>query len=338
MTKYRTFKILVLSIVLFVLLGWWMVTQPFILPITSEPPPVEVAQLEKYVRKLSEEFYPRNFDQPEKLEATANYIQSEIDQMGVETTEQIITVQNQEYNNIIVRFGSSEGAVLIVGAHYDSYGDLQEDGKFESGFDLSTHTPGADDNASGVAGLIELARLLSKQPPKRPVELVFFTLEEPPNFRTENMGSAWHARRLREMQRPIKLMICLEMIGFFTDAENSQTYPLPGMSLFYPTQGNFIAVTGRLADWSVTRKSKAILSGATDLPVRSMNAPTWVQGIDFSDHRNYWAEGFPAIMITDSAFYRNLHYHGPGDTYEKLDYSRMAKVVQGVFSLIHELP
>jgi len=333
MKKLRKIRILI-SIGIFIFFGlWWVVTQPFVISIPSHPPIVDAVQLKRQVRKLSEEFYPRSYDQPARLNAVANYIRHELNQMDVKSTEQFVKLQNEEYKNIIVRFGPNNGDMLVIGAHYDSFGDTQEGGQFERGFDISTHTPGADDNASGVAGLIELARLLQQYPPPKPVELVFFTLEEPPHFRTDTMGSAWHARSLRQNQTPVNLMICLEMIGFFNDAENSQTYPLPGMGLFYPTQGNFIAVVGRVSDWSATRKVKAILSGATDLPVRSMNAPPLIQGIDFSDHQSYWKEGFSAIMITDSAFYRNPHYHESGDTYEKLDYSRMAKVVQAVFAV-----
>lgn len=128
-------------------------------------------------------------------------------------------------------------------------------------------------------------------------------------------------------------MLSLEMIGYFSEEKDSQKYPLPGMSLFYPSQGNYVAVIGRFNDWSETRKVKAMMSGATDLPVWSMNSLALIPGVDFSDHRSYWAEDFPALMITDTAFYRNPNYHQAGDTHEKLDYQRMAKVVQSVFAV-----
>ncbi len=128
-------------------------------------------------------------------------------------------------------------------------------------------------------------------------------------------------------------MLSLEMIGYFSDEKNSQNYPVPGMGLVYPSEGNFIAVIGRLNDWSATRRVKAAMSGATNLPVWSMNSLALIPGVDFSDHRNYWAEDMPALMITDTAFYRNPNYHLGGDTYERLDFPRMAKVVQGVFAV-----
>ena len=161
---------------------------------------------------------------------------------------------------------------MVIGAHYDSYGD----------------TPGADDNASGVAGLIELAHLLKKNPPKNAVELVAYTLEEPPFFNGENMGSAHHARAFKTTGRPLKLMISLEMIGYFSDEAHSQNYPTGLLKTFYPTKGNFIGIIGRASDSKETRRVKALMSGATDLPVYSMNAPvSLVPGLDFSDHRNF---------------------------------------------------
>lgn len=185
-----------------------------------------------------------------------------------------------------------------------------------------------------MAGLLELARLLGRSPPTRAVELVAYTLEEWPHFRTENMGSAWHARSMKAANRDVELMLSLEMIGYFSDEPGSQRFPFPVFGWLYPDQGNFIALVGKLEHFGLMRKAKAAMVGATTLPVRSINAPpTTLQGIDFSDHRNYWKESMPAIMVTDTAFLRNLNYHRQEDTAEKLDYARMAKVVQGIFAL-----
>jgi hypothetical protein len=147
------------------------------------------------------------------------------------------------------------------------------------------------------------------------------------------MGSAWHARALRAANRPVELMLSLEMIGYFSDEPRSQTYPLSVMSHLYSDRGDFIALVGRLGDFGSLRRSKAAMAGANDLPVYSMGAPASVQGIDFSDHLSYWNEGFPALMVTDGGFMRNPNYHRPGDTYDTLDYQRMAKVVQGVYAI-----
>jgi Zn-dependent M28 family amino/carboxypeptidase len=206
----------------------------------------------------------------------------------------------------------------VIGAHYDSHGG----------------TPGADDNASGIAGLLELAHLLGRSAPGRPVELVAYTLEEPPHFRSPHMGSVWHARALKAEGRDVELMLSLEMIGYFSDSPGSQAYPLAAMKLAYPDRGNFIALVGQFGDFGLSRSVKAAMSGATDLPVYSLNAPAFVQGVDFSDHRSYWAQGYPALMVTDTAFMRNRNYHRVGDTFDKLDYKRMAMVVQSVYAVL----
>jgi Zn-dependent M28 family amino/carboxypeptidase len=267
---------------------------------------------------LSETLHPRSIGNLTNLEAAADYVHKELAASGAEVSDQWFEIQGERYRNVIARFGPAEGPLLVIGAHYDS---------FEA-------TPGADDNASGVAGLIELARLLGQHPPRQPVELVAYTLEEPPYFSTGSMGSAHHAASLRAVGREVSLMLSLEMIGWFDDMSGSQGYPIPGMNLFYPDRGDFIAVVGRFNDWAETRKVKAAMAGASDLPVHSINTVVAIPGIDLSDHRNYWSEGYRALMITDTAFYRNPHYHEAGDTHDKLDYRRMAQVVQGVFAVV----
>lgn len=244
---------------------------------------------------------------------------------------QDVVVEEATYKNIIARFGPASGGRLVIGAHYDSHAHVSAAIDDPRGYSADTHTPGADDNASGVAGLIELAHLLGRKPLGRPVELVAYTLEEPPHFRTEHMGSAWHARSL--VGDDVRLMLSLEMIGYFSDAPGSQRYPLPGLEFLYPDRGNFIALVGAMGDFGAMRHVKAAMAGASDLSVHSLNAPRWVPGVDFSDHVNYWGAGIPAIMVTDTAFWRNPHYHRAGDTYDTLDYTRMAQVVQGVYAV-----
>jgi Zn-dependent M28 family amino/carboxypeptidase len=308
------------------------VVQPFVAALPSRPPVVDAAELERHVRRMSVDLYPRSYDQPERIEAAAHYIESELAKIGISTESQAVAVDGMNYRNVIARFGPREGSLLVIGAHYDSHADVGG-AVSEQTYSPATHTPGADDNASGVAALLELARLLAAAPPSRPIELVAYTLEEPPYFRSGDMGSARHARALRAGGRDVELMLSLETIGHYDDAPDSQNYPVPGMSLLYGDRADFIAVVGRFGDFAVTRRVKATLLGATDLSVRSINAPALLPGIDFSDHLSYWREGFPALMITDTAFLRSTHYHGPGDTPEKLDYAKIAKVVQGVFAL-----
>jgi Zn-dependent M28 family amino/carboxypeptidase len=312
---------------------YWLIAQPFVTPLRSKSPAVDIPRLQAHVHALSEEIYPRSYDQRAKLAAAAIYVRSQLASVGASPEEQVFTVDGERYRNIIARYGPSHGPVLVIGAHYDSYGNEIRGASFPGGYDDTTHTPGADDNASGVAGLIELARLLTRAPPNIGVELVAYSLEEPPHFRTEAMGSVQHARRLRSSGRKVELMISLEMIGYFSTDPQSQTYPVPGLKLIYPDRGDFIAIVGRIREGLVTRRVKAAMLGASDLPVYSMNALSFIAGIDFSDHSSYWNEGFPAVMITDTAFYRNPHYHQAGDTADRLDYERLAKVVQGVFAV-----
>jgi Zn-dependent M28 family amino/carboxypeptidase len=316
------------------LLAYAVLTQPLVQPTSSKAPSIDVDKLRSHVRMLSEQLYPRSFDQRQTLDAAASYVHAQLATTGAAVEDQVFTVNGETYRNVIARFGPQDGPVLVIGAHYDSDGDQARGASFPLGYDLSTHTPGADDNASGVAGLLELARLLSLAPPRVGVELVAFTLEEEPNFQTETMGSVQHARHVRASGRKVEVMISLEMIGYFSDEPRSQSFPFPVLGFIYPSRGDFIAIVGRVQDWSATRKVKAGMLGASDLPVYSINASSIVPGIDFSDHGSYWDQGFPALMITDTAFYRNPNYHQAGDVARTLDYGRMAKVVQGVFGVI----
>jgi Zn-dependent M28 family amino/carboxypeptidase len=296
------------------------VTQPLVQRIESREVTVDATALERHVRTLAVTLHPRSVDNLPNLERAADYVLEQLRSTGAETAEQIVEADGKQFRNLIARFGPRDGPLIVIGAHYDSCGD----------------TPGADDNASGVAGLLELARLLAQHPPKHSVELVAFTLEEPPYFRTDSMGSVWHARELRRTNREVRLMLSLEMIGFYSDAPKSQAYPVAALKLLYPDRADFIAIVAPLGDFSDTRRVKGLFQGASDLPVVSINAPPTLQGVDFSDHASYWRFGMPAMMITDTSFFRNRNYHESGDTPETLDYARMAKVVRAVHAVAME--
>ena len=313
---------------------YWLVTQPFVAAHNSAPPDADAAALERHVRALSETFYPRSFDQSDKLDAAAAYIKSEFVHTGSRIEEQVFSVEDAQYRNIVARYGPQTGRFVVIGAHYDSFANPVGGDDPRKGYSRETHTPGADDNASGVAALLELGRLLAQAAPPIGVELVAYSLEEPPHFRSEAMGSAWHARQLRKSGREPVLMLSLEMVGYFSTEPGSQAYPLRALRHIYPDKGDFIAIVGRVQDWSATRRVKRAMLGASDLPVQSINAPPILAGVDFSDHLSYWNQGFSALMITDTAFYRNPHYHSAGDTADRLDYARMAKVVQGIYAVI----
>ena len=248
----------------------------------------------------------------------AAYVSGEFERAKGRVAEQPFDVGGRTYRNVSALFGPETGERIIVGAHYDTAGAL----------------PGADDNASGVAGLLELARVLGDADLLVQVELVAFTLEEPPFFRSEYMGSSVHARSLERQEVKVRVMFSLEMIGCFTDAPDSQDYPVSILKAFYPSRGNFIAVVGRLGQASIGRRVKRAMRGASPLPVRSINAPRSIPGVDFSDHLNYWNAGYDAVMITDTAFYRNPNYHTARDTHDTLDYERMAMVVRGVHAAV----
>jgi Zn-dependent M28 family amino/carboxypeptidase len=190
---------------------------------------------------------------------------------------------------------------------------------------------------AGSPGLLALAKLLQAHPPAQPVELVAYTLEEPPFFRSSDMGSVRHAQALKASGRPVRAVLVLEMIGTFADTGDSQNYPLPGLSMLYGSRGDYLAVVGSVGQGLFVRKVKAAFRAATGLSIKSINAPSSIPGIDFSDHRSYWAEGLPAIMFTDTAFYRNPRYHTGADMPDQLNFPRMAEAVRGVYGVIQKL-
>jgi hypothetical protein len=299
--------------------AWAYVTQPlFFNPPPVSSPQVSVARLETHVRTISEAIFPRDFERTDDLERVANYIGEEFRKAHGLVSDQPFQVNGKTYRNVIARFGPSTGEMIVVGAHYDSFGP----------------NPAADDNASGVAGLIELAYLLGQNPPATRTELVAFTLEEPPFFRTSSMGSAQHAAALRQNGAHVKVMISMEMIGYFSDAPDSQRFPAAILALMYPSKGNFIAVVGSVGEGMLARKVKRAMRSASPLPVYSINAPSFIPGLDFSDHLSYWNAGYPASMITDTAFYRNTAYHTNRDTSGRLDYQRMAMVTQQIYAAV----
>ena len=282
---------------------------------------VDAARLKAHVGTLSEALHPRDWTHVDNLAKCADYIATHFTNAGAAVQSQVFDVEGRQYRNVIGRFGVGKGAKVIIGAHYDTCG----------------RTPGADDNASGVATLIELAYLLGRDAPAREVELVAYALEEPPFFRTQSMGSAVHAKSIAGEKATITGVIVLEMVGYFRDERGSQSYPAILLRLMYPDRGNFIAVAGPWDQGDWIKTVKVGMKGATDLPVYSIRAPTIVPGVDFSDHLNYWPYGIKAVMITDTAFYRNKAYHTTGDTANRLDYSRMSKVVVAVFEAIRSL-
>ena len=275
--------------------------------------------LYKHVESLVNTPQPRNFYNVASLDSAAAYIKAQFEEFGYTPEEQVFTVEGREYRNIIALIGPENTRRIVIGAHYDVCGDQD----------------GADDNASAVAGLLELARVAKEHDSllTNQIEFVAYTLEEPPNFGSKTMGSYVHAKSLKDKNVDVEVMICLEMIGYFTD-EKTQRYPLPLMGLFYPKQGNFIAVVGNGKSKQYIKKVRDAIRNNSTIVCRSLTAPSFVTGVDFSDHRNYWKFGYKALMITDTSFYRNLNYHTIYDTIDTLDFEKMAEVVKGVAGFI----
>lgn len=299
----------------------FMIRQPTLRSSSASTVSIDAERLRLHVIALSQTFHPRDWTHPENLDRCAEYIYEHFTQAGATVERQVFDVLGNTYCNVIARFGSGDGPLFVVGAHYDAY----------------EYSPGADDNASGVAVLIELAYLIGRKIPEACIELVAYSLEEPPFFGTRHMGSAYHARRLAQEQTTTKGVIVLEMVGYFQDKRGSQSFPAPILRLFYPGRGNFIMVAGRWDQGRWIKMVKTAMKGTTDLPVYSIRAPTVLPGVDFSDHRNYWPYDIPALMITDTAFYRNQNYHTLRDTADTLDYNRMSQVLVAVFATLCDM-
>lgn len=299
----------------------WGQRQEFPSAPACAPVDVDVERLRAHVRMLSETFHPRDSLHPENLERAADYIADLLERAGGRVESQTFRVAGRDYRNVIARFGPEDGERLVIGAHYDAV----------------QGTPGADDNASGVAGLLELARALGREPPPLRVDLVAYTLEEPPHFQTDRMGSAVHARALKEAGVRVRAMLSLEMLGTYSDAPDSQDYPLAALRLRYPDTGHFIGVVGIPQDGGLTDAVAAAMRAGSPLPVESLTAPRALPGVDFSDHASFWDQGYRAVMVTDTAFLRNPRYHTGEDTWDTLDYERMAQAVQAVYCALRTL-
>ena len=324
----RDMKIFLGFTIVFIFLIWYIVFQPTFGFQTdrSEPNHIKHENLKKQVYTIVERFEGRSYESTEVLDRTAKYIHSEFSKYSDDVSYQTFKAKyflKYEYKNVIAKFkgtNSCSDGIYVVGGHYDTYAGRV----------------GANDNTSAVASLIELARVLKDNPPKCDLELVAYTLEEPPFFGTEQMGSFFHAKSLKDRNQKVKLVVVMDMIGFYSE-EESQKYPAPVMKLFYPSKANFISIVSNISFENIkaTREAKSVFKKTTDLPVYSVNAMKFIPGIDFSDHRNYWKFDYPAIMITDTAFYRSDNYHTKHDTPDTLDYKKMAKAVEGIFNLIH---
>lgn len=276
------------------------------------------------VEHLAGSIGPRSLADPSSLEEAALYVESLLASHGYSVERQLYEAPpgGRQVRNLIVekKGGRRPEEIIVVGAHYDTV----------------PTTPGADDNASGVAGLSELARLLKPYDNHRTIRLIGFTCEEPPYFQSRWMGSRVYAREAKRRGDDIIAMMSLEMIGFF-DSSESQDFPFPLMGLMYPNTADFIGVVGNLSSRRLVSRVREAMRRGGEIGVESISTISLVPGVDFSDHDSFWHEGYRAVMITDTAFYRNTRYHGPQDTPDTLNYEAFAEVVLGLYQAVVEL-
>jgi hypothetical protein len=281
----------------------------------------DTANIRKNLESIINTSDYRNHKNIDILDTVAERIRQKFLRHTKRVSIQDYKVEGKGYKNIIASFGPEEGKRIIVGAHYDVCGEQD----------------GADDNASGVAGVLELARLLNGQELKYRIDLVAYTLEEPPYFNTKEMGSYVHAKSLHDANIPVKGMISLEMIGYFSDEKNSQGYPISIMKWIYGDKGNFITIVQKSFCGEFAKEFKKLSFKNNSISTKSFRTPWFLGGANLSDHENYWEFGYSAVMVTNTAFFRNHNYHTKFDKLEALNVPKMGLVIDGVFRTITHL-
>jgi hypothetical protein len=291
--------------------------EPRFIPASSEE------ALYGHVHALSVVIGSRSIREVGKIQEAEQYIRTFLDTQGIPFDLQGYDHEGSRFNNIVVTLegGSRSDETIIIGAHYDTV----------------SGTPGADDNASAVAVLLELCRALKDYRPERTLRLIFFVLEEPPAFMTPAMGSYVYAVQARDRGENIVGMISLEMVGYYNDTAGSQAFPVPGLHWLFPDRGNFIGVVGNVPSRELTLAVAESMKAGSGLPVEHLVALPFIPGIGLSDHGSFWKMGFRAVMVTDTAFYRNPNYHGEKDTIGTLRFDKMSDLVRGMVHVVEYL-
>jgi Zn-dependent M28 family amino/carboxypeptidase len=273
-------------------------------------------QLKAHIAALADEIGPRNVYSPDKLNAAAEYIRVFWERAGYEVSTQSFSVQDVPCRNLVVEIAgqSKPDEIIIIGAHYDTV----------------SWAPGANDNGSAVAALLELSQLFRTQTVGRTVRFVAFTNEEPPFFKTDSMGSLVYAKGCQKRKENIVAMVCLETIGYYRDEPKTQRYPVP-FSFFYPDTGNFIAVVGNLGSKPLVKTFTRHFMEESDFPVECVATFGFITGIDWSDQWSFWQCGYPAIMLTDTALFRYPYYHTSEDTSDKINNHQLSRATYGIF-------
>lgn len=278
--------------------------------------------LRAHVEELAGKIGERNVNRPEKLQAAADYIAGRWELQGYAVERQRYDVAGVSCENLeITRAGDARGnEIILLGAHYDTVPGC----------------PGANDNASGVAALLEISRLFATVAPASSVRFVAFVNEEPPFFRQGEQGSMIYAQAARRRGDDIRLMASLETIGSYFDAPGTQTYP-PLFDLFFPDRGNFIGFVSNFRSGKEMSRLARAFRRHSDFPLETVATFPFIPGVGWSDHRSFWRQGYRAIMITDTAFHRYEHYHLPSDTPDKLAYPEFARATAGLFAAFADL-
>jgi hypothetical protein len=286
----------------------------------------EQAELARALRadvvRLATEIGERNMAHVSGLRETEAFLSESLSKSGLEPRLQPYAVDGVEVRNVWceVRGGAAASEVVVVGAHYDTvYG-----------------CPGANDNGTGVAACLALARAFAGSAPRRTLRFAFFVNEEPPNFQTDRMGSLVHARSLREKGENVVGMLSLETMGYYADAESTQKYPFP-MALFYPTRGDFIGFVGNRSSRPFVRETVASFRKHAQFPSEGAALPGFISAAGWSDQWSFWQVGYPGLMVTDTAPFRYPAYHRPDDTPDKIDFDRLARVVEGLRHVVADL-
>ncbi len=273
-----------------------------------------IDNLYRHTEYLSVRVGERHLWKEGSLNKTVDYIESVFNVYGYTVHHQNYSCYGKTVSNLIAEKRGREQGIVVIGAHYDTV----------------PGTPGADDNASAVSGLLELARLLKETSLNKTLVFAAFANEEPPCFGSHHMGSMVYANHLKEQGVSVEVMVSLEMIGFFRK-EPIQTYPLPGMQFFYPKTGNFIGVVGNFFSHRYVSFFKKGIRKYSNIEARSLTAPEFFGGINLSDNYSFWRNGYRAVMVTDTSFFRNRNYHQETDTIDTLDFDQMAEVVKGLY-------
>ena len=279
-----------------------------------------IENIYRHVECLSVKIGDRHLWKENSLQKAADYIESTFISYEYAVWRQTYSCYGQSVSNLIAEKTGMDKEVVIIGAHYDTI----------------PGSPGADDNASAVAGLLELARLNQETSNKKTLIFTAFVNEEPPCFGSPNMGSMVYAKHLKEQRVPVEVMVSLEMIGYFSE-ERIQAYPLPGMGLVYPKTGDYIGVVGNFHSFKYVSFFKKGIRKHSNINARSLTAPEFFGGINLSDNYSFWHHGYRAVMVTDTSFFRNRHYHQLTDTIDTLDFGRIAEVVKGLYYTLLEL-